>query len=169
MKILKILFTLLIATTLNCFAPVNNLTIKEKRTLNKELLIADAIKHIESGGNYNSFGSSGENGAYQFMPKTWRKWCMQTHGVILKMTPINQDSVAIRKIRSWTGKYTHKEIASIWNSGGYKWQGKIGVNKYGVKYNVPEYVRKVSLEYNSLKNKEKYWKIKYISINKLEK
>ena len=57
------------------------------------------------------------------------------------MTPENQDKIARKKIENLVkAGFTDSEIASFWNSGSLKWEGKIGINKYGVKYNVPKYV-----------------------------
>lgn len=112
--------------------------------------IADAIKQIESGGNYEAKGASGENGAYQFMPSTWAGWSSQYASQVLQksvkslpMTPENQDAVAKWKIQSWLSQgYAPEQIASLWNSGSPDWQGKVGKNKMGVNYNVPAYVDK---------------------------
>ncbi|MFH1052745.1 MAG: hypothetical protein V1779_17635 [bacterium] len=114
--------------------------------------IADTIKQIESNGNYTSKGASGEYGAYQFMPKTWQSWSQQfvseTLGIpikeqtgILDATPENQDAVAEWKIQQWVEQgYTPEQIASMWNSGTPNWEGKVGTNNQGVKYDVPAYV-----------------------------
>ena len=112
--------------------------------------ILSAIKAIESGGNYNARGASGEIGAYQFMPATWSSWSsgyLQSIGKnpnqALLPTPDNQDKVAGWKINQlFSQGYTPQQIASIWNSGQPEWQGKVGVNKFGAKYNVPAYVDK---------------------------
>jgi hypothetical protein len=163
---MKYIFVIvLLSMTLMCSAPPDNLNICVRKSLKKNVLLADAIKYVESRGNYSVYGGSGEYGAYQIMPKTWLMWSKQTHNKILKMTPANQDSVVIRKIRYWTKHYSYREIASIWNSGSPRWMGKIGINKHGVKYNVPEYVKKVDRVYNRLKKHEKYWKIEYYVLN----
>jgi len=114
--------------------------------------IAEAIKQIESGGDYNAKGGSGENGAYQFMPGTWQSWSSAYADEVLnksvaelEMTPENQDAVAKWKIHKWIDQgYTPQQIASMWNSGSPEWAGKVGTNKHGVKYDVPAYVSKFS-------------------------
>ena len=114
--------------------------------------IMNAIKQVESGGNYQAKGGSGEFGAYQFMPGTWTGWSRQYASEVLKMsvdqlemTPENQDAVARWKIQGLVSQgYSPQEIASIWNSGGPKWEGKVGVNKHGIRYDVPGYVNKVT-------------------------
>lgn len=114
--------------------------------------IANAIKLVESGGNYNAQGASGENGAYQFMPGTWASWSSEYASQVLQqsvaklpMTPENQDAVAKFKIQQWLNQgYTPDQIASMWNSGSPDYQGKVGVNSKGVKYDVPSYVNKVT-------------------------
>lgn len=110
--------------------------------------IAKAIRKIESNNNYQANGLSGDYGAYQFMPKTWDKLCMLYFVSKLEMTEYNQDMIAEFYIKDLvkTG-YTPKQIASIWNCGSPKWEGKKGVNKFGVKYNVPYYVKKFEIQY----------------------
>lgn len=113
--------------------------------------IANAIKQVESGGNYNAKGASGENGAYQFMPSTWESWsreyAREALGVDtpLSMSKSNQDFVAEFKIQQWLDQgLTPQQIAAKWNSGSeVGWENKVGVNSKGVKYDVPGYVKKV--------------------------
>jgi hypothetical protein len=118
--------------------------------------IADAIKKVESNGNYSAKGGSGESGAYQFMPGTWASWSSDYASQVLKksvsslpMTPENQDAVAKWKIQSWYNKgYTAEQIAAAWNAGegsvaNDAWKSKIGTNSKGVFYNTPGYVSKV--------------------------
>lgn len=111
--------------------------------------IANAIKKIESGGNYDARGASGEFGAYQFMPGTWSQWSQEylqgtgQAGQSLSPTPENQDAVAQFKIGQWLDQGLNPtQIASMWNSGTPDFEGKVGVNSKGVPYNVPEYVNK---------------------------
>ena len=114
--------------------------------------IAEAIKQVESGGNYNAKGGSGESGAYQFMPGTWASWSADYSNQVLHksgvlpMTPENQDAVAKWKIQTWLSQgLTPQQIAAKWNSGSeIGWENKIGVNSKGVSYNVPAYVNKVT-------------------------
>ncbi len=117
--------------------------------------IAQAIKQIESGGNYNAVSPDGGRGAYQFTG-TWDAWSSayaKKNGLgtgPLPMTPQYQDAVA--KDRIWTfvnQGYSPKEIASLWNSGHPDWVGRYGVNSAGVAYNVPAYVGRFEQAYNS--------------------
>ncbi|HBY54585.1 MAG TPA: hypothetical protein DEH15_19380 [Marinilabiliales bacterium] len=104
--------------------------------------IAEAIKEVESGGNYQAKGGSGESGAYQFMPATWDAWSKQYLGYVAPMTQENQDKVAEAKINDLLNQgYSAKEIALIWNGGST--QIKSGTNKYGVKYDTGAYAEKV--------------------------
>lgn len=105
--------------------------------------IANAIKTVESGGNYNARGASGEVGAYQFMPSVWKQWAKEFLGdANAQPTPQNQDKVAQAKIESLLqqGK-TPEQIALIWNAGTAV--RRSGVNKYGVKYDSGAYADKV--------------------------
>lgn len=105
--------------------------------------IANAIKQVESQGNYQARGASGETGAYQFMPNTWRQWAGEFLGnPNAPQTPENQDYVAIAKIDSLIRQgYGPQEIALIWNGGSPR--VKKGVNKYGVAYDSGAYAQKV--------------------------
>ncbi len=105
--------------------------------------IAAAIRQVESGGNYSAKGGSGENGAYQFMPATWKQWAGQYLGNSnAAMTRANQDKVAVSHISSLLAKgYNPAQIALIWNGG--QPIVKKGVNKYGVAYDSGAYAKKV--------------------------
>ena len=114
--------------------------------------IANAIKTVESNGNYSASGASGEYGAYQFMPATWASWSKEYAGKVLgqsignmEMTQENQDSVAKFKIGQWLSNgLSPQQIAAKWNSGSeFDWENKVGTNSKGVEYNVPGYVNKV--------------------------
>jgi len=105
--------------------------------------IANAIKQVESGGNYNARGASGESGAFQFMPATWKGWAQQYLGnANAPQTPENQDFVALAKINDLLKQgYGPREIALIWNGG--QPIVKRGVNQYGVAYDSGAYADKV--------------------------
>lgn len=105
--------------------------------------IASAIKSVESGGNYNAKGGSGESGAYQFMPTTWKAWAGEFLGnSSAPMTQQNQDKVALAKINQWLQQgYNAEQIALLWNSG--TTTPKKGVNKSGVAYDSGAYAQKV--------------------------
>jgi hypothetical protein len=115
--------------------------------------VASAIKQVESGGNYNAKGGSGEVGAYQFMPGTWENLVVQyarANNIDLMsnpitMTPENQDMIAKWSIQQMLNDgYTPQQVAAKWNSGSATgWEAKVGTNSKGVKYNVPAYVNKV--------------------------
>jgi uncharacterized protein YoaH (UPF0181 family) len=105
--------------------------------------IASAIKQVESGGNYQAKGASGEFGAYQFMPSSWGAWASKYLGDRnAPMTKDNQDKVAIKKVQDLLDQgYSPREVALVWN-GGQPIQ-KSGINKFGVKYNSGAYADKV--------------------------
>jgi len=123
--------------------------------------LASAIKRQESAGSkdpYNAKGASGEYGAYQFMPDTWKGWA-KTHlgDENAPMTMENQNKVAYKQIKSWKEKgYNPAQIAAAWNAGegslqNDSWKTKVGVNQFGVKYDTPSYVKNVSKYYQELK------------------
>ena len=58
----------------------------------QSIKLAAAIKQVESGGNYDAKGASGESGAYQFMPATWKSWAEKHLGdPNAPLTPANQN------------------------------------------------------------------------------
>lgn len=123
--------------------------------------LASAIKKQETGDApdaYTKQGASGEMGAYQFMPNTWKSWA----GSILgdpnaPMTVENQNKVAYTQIKQWKDKgYTPAQVAAAWNAGegslkDDSWKTNVGTNDQGVKYDTPSYVKNVSQFYNELK------------------
>lgn len=104
--------------------------------------IANAIKQVESNGNYNAKGASGESGAYQFMPETWINWSKKYLGYIAPMTKENQDIVAKNRIQEWLDLgYNERDIALLWNSG--KTTPVKGINSKRVAYDSEAYAQKV--------------------------
>lgn len=118
--------------------------------------LTKAIKNTETGGSsdpYNQTGKSGEFGAYQYMPDTWKSDASKYLGdPNAQMTQENQNHAAYNKVKDLLAQgYTQSQVASIWNSGksdGVTSVGK-GVNKEGVAYDVPGYVDKVKQAYLS--------------------
>lgn len=112
--------------------------------------VAAAIRQVESGGNYNARGASGEIGAYQFMPSSWRSWAGQYLGnPNAPMTPQNQDAVAQARIQDLLNQgYNPYQVALIWNGGTPT--VKRGTNRYGVAYDSGAYANKVLGAYNSI-------------------
>lgn len=120
--------------------------------------LASAIRRTETGTStdpYNAKGASGESGAYQFMPDTWKGWSKEFLGhENAPMTVENQNKVAYERIKRWKDEgYNPAQIASLWNTGSkpnaYK-EGFKGVNDQGVEYDVPAYVEKVSKNYREV-------------------
>jgi len=122
---------------------------------NQVIKLALAIRQVESGGNYQAKGGSGEYGAYQYMPATWKSTAKQYLGdENAEMTIRNQNIATAKKLNDLLDRgYSPEQVASIWNSGQPTWEGKVGVNKYGQKYNVPAYVNKVMTQYSNQDNK----------------
>ncbi len=116
--------------------------------------LAKAIKRAETGGSldpYNTQGKSGEHGAYQFMPNTWKMWAGRHLGdTNAQMSVENQNKVAYSQIKEWKDQGLNPaQIASKWNSGdenAYR-SNHAGVNSQGVSYDTPGYVSKVSEYY----------------------
>lgn len=105
-------------------------------------LILKTIRTIESGNNYECGGLSREYGAYQFTNATWKQYSIAYFNTVLDITiPENQDKVAEMKIRHLLNSgFELDQIASFWNSGRKEYHNNIGVNRFGVNYNVPQYV-----------------------------
>lgn len=117
--------------------------------------LAKAIRQTESGGNYTAKGDSGESGAYQWTPDTWKAHAKQALGdENAPMTPQNQNAVAYTVIKQWKDSGLNAaQIAAKWNSGSENnWENKIGTNSMGVKYNVPQYVKSVTDAYQKIKS-----------------
>jgi hypothetical protein len=113
--------------------------------------ITAVIRHIESRGNYYKHGGSGEYGAYQFMPKTWRKMCHRYAGKYLSPTKENQDLIAFRYVEHLVEKgYSISQIGSVWNSG-YPNCTKVGFTKTGVPFDVPAYRRFFVHKYKTIR------------------
>lgn len=116
--------------------------------------LAKAIRKTESNDNYNAKGGSGENGAYQWMPATWKGHAKAVLGdENAPMTPDNQNAVAYVKIKQMKDQGLNPaQIAAAWNSGSPEgWEKKVGTNKQGQHYDVPAYVKKVTDNYQSIK------------------
>lgn len=121
---------------------------------NDVINLAKAIRQTESGGNFNAKGGSGESGAYQWMPDTWKAHAKQALGnENAEMTPSNQNAVAYTVLKSWKDQGLNPaQIAAKWNSGSeVGWENKRGVNSAGVQYDVPKYVKSVTDAYQTVK------------------
>jgi len=118
------------------------------------IALAKAIRKTESNDNFNAKGKSGESGAYQWMPATWKEHAKEVLGdANAQMTPANQNAVAYTIIKGWKDRGLNPaQIAAKWNSGSEKgWENKIGTNAQGVSYNVPQYVKSVTDTYQQFK------------------
>lgn len=116
--------------------------------------LAKAIRQHETG-NRAVQGASGELASrYQYMPGTWRSTAAKYLGdANAPLTLENENKATYYKILDWKkAGYNPAQIASMWNSGSPNWEGKVGVNKAGVKYDVSKYVNSVYGLYK--KNKE---------------
>lgn len=151
----RFIVLLFILFTLNSYAPndpnyqekVTNFTewykIQQDKIERIENLMY-AIRMVESGGDYERKGASGEYGAYQFTKASWRMYSYLYFEELLPMTKEYQDSVAYVKVKNLVNAgFTDLEIASIWNCGKPDWKGRKGVNRDGVRYDVPHHVKKI--------------------------
>lgn len=118
--------------------------------------LAKAIRYTESRDKEDAKGASGEFGLYQWMPQTWAS-TTQKYGLNASDTSReNQNKAAYLQIKELKDKgFKPDQIAAFWNSGKTEgWQDMRGVNKYGVKYDVPDYVSKVGGVYQGLKTSD---------------
>lgn len=120
--------------------------------------LAKALRSVETKGQkdpYTAKGASGEFGAYQYTKDTWAadsKAFLGKDVPLEQADKVTQNEVAYKKILSLKKQgYNPGQIASIWNSGSPEWEGKVGVNKYNVKYDVPKYVDAVATAYQGIK------------------
>ncbi len=146
-------FTLLCLITLLLVSqPVQAEAPKEIESPNKVLgiKIALAIKTVETGGKFHLKGGSGERGAYQILPSTWKALSKKHLGTSTAMTVNLEEKVVLQEIIWLLEKgYTPKQIALIWNSGQSKKCSR-GVNRHGVKYDSCAYVDKVIGQLNKM-------------------
>jgi hypothetical protein len=121
--------------------------------------LTKAIKQTETGGSadpYNTKGASGEFGAYQYEPSTWKADAAKYLGdANAPMTPENQNKAAYMSVKSLLDSgLTQSQVASVWNSGNSNPLAKgvngVGTNDSGVAYDVPGYVNKVKNAYMGL-------------------
>jgi hypothetical protein len=113
---------------------------------------------VESGGNFEAKGKSGEYGAYQFEPATWDSESQSVLGSKVPLdqaTPEQQTQVAYTKIKQLKDQGMNVgQIASVWNAGNpdaYK-NNNVGTNAEGVAYDTPAYAQKVAQTYQTIKN-----------------
>lgn len=120
---------------------------------------AKAIRQVESRGNFQEKGASGEYGAYQFTPDTWNgasKKYLGQNVDLFSATPDQQNEVAYKRIADWENQgYDLGQVASMWNAGegrpnAYE-ENFRGVNKQGVSYDTPAYAKKVAETYHQIK------------------
>lgn len=120
--------------------------------------LAKSIRHVESGGNFQSEGKSGEYGAYQFTEPTWNSYAKQ-YGIstpLKQATPEQQNEVAYKKIKEWKDQGRNVgEIASMWNAGEGRKDayitGNSGTNSYGASYDTAAYAKNVATIYHQFK------------------
>lgn len=125
----------------------------------KAVDLAKSIRQAETGGSsdpYNQKGASGEFGAYQFMPATYKSYAQKYLGSAdAPPTVENQNKIAYSFVKEKKDAgYNPAQIASMWNAGeakpdAYKENYK-GVNNQGVAYDTPAYAAKVSAYYKKL-------------------
>jgi len=119
--------------------------------------LAKSIRQVETGNRAVS-GASGElKSRYQYMPATWKSTAAKYLGdPNAELTNINENKATYLKIKDWKDQgFRPDQIASMWNSGRPEWEGNIGTNSAGVKYDVPAYVKKVGAEYQKRKGPQK--------------
>lgn len=120
--------------------------------------LSKAMIQHESAGNFNAKGKSGEYGAAQWQEPTWNAEAKKYLGYVPKwgtdeMTPDVQKAVLYSHINDLkTQGLNPAQIAAQHNSGtSSNWENKVGTNSYGVKYDVPAYVKSVTDLYQSYK------------------
>ena len=120
--------------------------------------LSQSIRQVESGGNFEAKGASGEYGAYQFEPATWNKEAPSVLGSNVpldKATPEQQNQVAYTKIKQLKDSGMNVgQIASTWNAGNPNayLENHIGTNAEGVKYDTPDYAKRVAQTYQTIKS-----------------
>lgn len=97
---------------------------------------------VETGGQCEARGKSGEVGCLQFLPATWRRWSTEVLGYVPEMSQVNELYVAGRMIDAWLSQgLSNEQVATMWNSGGTTHRS--GINRYGIAYDTRAYARSV--------------------------
>jgi len=127
--------------------------------------LTKAIAYTEQGGapdiNSPLQGKSGEmKSIFQYTPATWKHVSRQVFGEEKPLTADNETYATQQRVKSWLDKgYKPAQILSMWNAGEGEpdaYSGKfgsntgthregdasVGTNSYGVRYDVPNYVKK---------------------------
>ncbi len=122
--------------------------------------LAKSIRQVESGGNFQAKGASGEYGAYQWEPDTWAA-NSKAAGIDVPLeqaTSAQQNEVAYKTLASWKSQHPDWNIgnfASAWNAGegapNAYLDNNTGTNSKGVSYNTPAYAKKVAETYQQFK------------------
>ena len=93
---------------------------------------------METRGDCDAKGGSGENGCFQYLDSTWDMWSKEILGYNARMNFINEKYIAVTKINQWLREgYTEYEVALKWNGGTAV--EKKGINKHGVAYDTKAY------------------------------
>lgn len=120
--------------------------------------LTKAIRQVESNGNFQAKGKTGEYGAYQFMGPTWNAMSSK-FGINVPLeqaTPQQQNEVAYKQIKEWKDAgHNVGQIASMWNAGpgnpdAYL-NGNKGTNSKGVGFDTGLYAQRVATTYQQLK------------------
>jgi hypothetical protein len=118
--------------------------------------LAKSIRYTESRDREDAKGGSGEAGLYQWMPETWKATTNKYGLDPADFSRENQNKAAYMQIKELKDQGVPPDrIAAFWNMGGkaltHGYEGNVGVNKHGVKYDTPAYVRSVQQAYERLK------------------
>ena len=128
-----------------------DLSMSQKGSIQAKQL-AQAISTVESGGRQVK-GASGEFGAFQFLPATWKSISSAFNKAVnskpgsIQQTESNERAVATWKIDQLLKKgHTPKQVALIWNTslgGSEKPFVRKGVNKQGIRFDSGAYANNV--------------------------
>lgn len=144
------------------------------------IAITKGLGYAENGGKPNIDnplkGKTGEmKSIFQFEPATWKLYSKEVFGKEVPMTADNESNVVLAKVSKWVQKKLKEgkkpeqiipEIASAWNAGpaesnaytGHFSDGsssKSTNKKYGVKFDVPDYAKRVTDYTNQFLNGSK--------------
>ncbi len=98
---------------------------------------------METKGNCNIKGKSGEISCSQYMPKTWQLYSKQVLGYVAPVNYTNDVYISSKKIQTWLNRgYNIKTVLLFWNAGENAKKCNRGTNSKGVKYNSCEYVKR---------------------------
>lgn len=106
--------------------------------------------YVESKGNFNARGASGEKGRTQLMPGRFEQISKEILGEVVPFNPLNEEYVVTKYIQKrLNAGVTPQRFALEWNAGGAAKVCSRGINSLNVAYDSCDHNRRFTLAYNN--------------------